>query len=75
MFVGFYMNGRLGVAILLFSLQALFCPHSIPGLRRLRLRRMKFVREQFYLAATVQNMKRLVRFLSPKSTEPVMATV
>jgi transposase len=33
------------------------------GLRRLRLRRMKFVREQFYLAATVQNLKRLVRFL------------
>jgi transposase len=33
------------------------------GLRRLRLRRMKFVREQFYLAATAQNLKRLVRFL------------
>jgi transposase len=45
------------------------------GLRRLRLRRMKFVREQFYLAATAQNMKRLVRFLSPKSPEPAMATV
>jgi hypothetical protein len=36
------------------------------GLRRLRLRRLKFVREQFYLAATVQNLKRLVRFLSSK---------
>jgi transposase len=36
------------------------------GLRRLRLRRMRFVREQFYLAATVQNLKRLVRFLSRK---------
>ncbi len=34
------------------------------GLRRLRLRRLKFVREQFYLAATVQNLKRLVGFLS-----------
>ena len=34
------------------------------GLRRLRLRRMRFVREQFYLAAAVQNLKRLVRFLS-----------
>jgi transposase len=34
------------------------------GLRRLRLRRMKFAREQFWLAATVQNIKRLVRFLS-----------
>ena len=30
------------------------------GLRRLRLRRMRFVREQFYLAATAQNLKRLV---------------
>jgi hypothetical protein len=33
------------------------------GLRRLRLRRMKFVREQFFLAAVAQNIKRLVRFL------------
>jgi transposase len=40
------------------------------GLRRLRLRRMKFVREQFWLAATVQNMKRLVRFLS-QPAEPL----
>jgi transposase len=37
------------------------------GLRRLRLRRMKFVREQFWLAATVQNIKRLVRFLSQQA--------
>jgi transposase len=44
------------------------------GLRQLRLRRMRFVREQFYLAATVQNLKRLVRFLSPKPAEPEMAT-
>ena len=43
------------------------------GLRRLRLRRMRFVREQFYLAATAQNLKRLVRFLSRKPT-PQMAT-
>jgi transposase len=42
------------------------------GLRRLRLRRMKFVREQFWLAATVQNIKRLVRFLSqPAKPLPV----
>ena len=34
------------------------------GLRRLRLHRMKFVREQFFLAAAAQNLKRLVRFLS-----------
>jgi transposase len=44
------------------------------GLRRLRLRRMRFVREQFYLAATVQNLKRLVRFLS-FSPKPVSAAV
>jgi len=43
------------------------------GLRRLRLRRMRFVREQFYLAATAQNLKRLVRFLSAKPT-PQIAT-
>ncbi len=40
------------------------------GLRRLRLRRLRFVREQFYLAATVQNLKRLVRFLT-RSMDPV----
>jgi hypothetical protein len=43
------------------------------GLRRLRLRRLKFVREQFFLAATVQNLKRLVRFLSFKPA-PEIAT-
>src|SRR5213594_2746667 len=42
------------------------------GLRRLRLRRLKFVREQFFLAAAAQNIKRLVRFLSqaPQSILP-----
>jgi transposase len=40
------------------------------GLRRLRLRRLKFVREQFYLAAAAQNLKRLMRFLSFRP-EPV----
>ena len=43
------------------------------GLRRLRLRRMRFVREHLYLAATAQNLKRLVRFLSCKPT-PQIAT-
>ncbi|HET7442604.1 MAG TPA: IS1182 family transposase, partial [Terriglobales bacterium] len=38
------------------------------GLRRLRLRRMKFVREQFFLAATAQNLRRLVRFLAQPKT-------
>ena len=42
------------------------------GLRRLRLRRLKFVREQFFLAAAVQNIKRLVRFLSKPA--PQIAT-
>ena len=42
------------------------------GLRRLRLRRLKFVREQFFLAAVAQNLKRLVRFLSQPTT-PVRA--
>lgn len=42
------------------------------GLRRLRLRRLKFVREQFFLAATAQNIKRLVRFLqTPRAPLPV----
>jgi hypothetical protein len=45
------------------------------GLRRLRLRRMKFVREQFFLAAATQNIKRLVRFLSqaPNPSLPAVA--
>jgi len=34
------------------------------GLRRSRLRRTKFVRVQFLLAAVAPNIKRLVRFLS-----------
>jgi len=40
--------------------------HSHIGLDRLR--RLKFMREQFFLAATAQNIKRLVRFL----TRPTM---
>jgi transposase len=43
------------------------------GLRRLRLRRLKFVREQFFLAATAQNLKRLVRFLS-QPQRPALVT-
>jgi len=43
------------------------------GLRRLRLRRMKFVREQFFLAAAAQNIKRLVRFVS-QPTAPLAVT-
>ncbi len=44
------------------------------GLRRLRLRRLKFVREQFFLAAAAQNIKRLVRFLSLPTTPLLPAT-
>ena len=44
------------------------------GLRRLRLRRLKFVREQFFLAAAAQNIKRLVRFLSQATTPVLPAT-
>ena len=39
------------------------------GLCRVRLRRMKHVREQFFLAATAQNLKRLARFLRSRSLE------
>ncbi len=44
------------------------------ALRRLRLRRLKFVREQFFLAAAAQNIKRLVRFLSQCPQPQVPAT-
>ena len=43
------------------------------GLYRLRLRRLKFVREQFFLAAAAQNIKRLVRFLSGPNACPIPA--
>jgi hypothetical protein len=35
---------------------------------------MKFVREQFFLAAAAQNLKRLVRFLSQPTTPTAAAT-
>ena len=44
------------------------------GLQRLRLRRLKFVQEQFFLAATAQNIKRLVRFLSTPTSGPAPVT-
>ncbi len=44
------------------------------GLRRLRLRGLKFVREQFFLAATAQNLMRLVRFLS-HPTRPLLPAI
>jgi len=56
------------------KVEALFAElkHQI-GLRRLRLRRLRFVREQFFLAAAAQNLKRLVRFLSQPTTPTVEA--
>ena len=44
------------------------------GLRRLRLRRLKFVREPFFLAAAAQNIKRLVRLLSRGPQPMIPAT-
>ena len=44
------------------------------GLRRLRLRRLRFVREQFFLPAVAQNLKRLVRFLNQPKTAVIPAT-
>jgi Transposase DDE domain len=43
------------------------------GLRRLRLRRLKFVLELFFLAAATQNIKRLVRFLN-RAIAPVVVS-
>jgi hypothetical protein len=34
---------------------------------------MKFVREQFFLAAAAQNLKRLVRFLNQAPSQPTLA--
>jgi len=44
------------------------------GLRRVRLRRLWNVAEQFFLAATVQNLKRLVRFLAHRQSPPALST-
>jgi len=44
------------------------------GLRRLRLRRLRFVREQFFLAAVAQNIKRLVRLLGQPGIPTLLAT-
>jgi transposase len=57
------------------KVEALFAElKNLIGLRRLRLRRMKFIREQFFLAAAAQNLKRLVRFLSQPTAPTVEAT-
>src|SRR5580704_16286023 len=57
------------------KVEALFAQlKSHIGIHRLRLRRLKFVQEQFFLAATAQNIKRLVRFLNGSTTPPMPAT-
>jgi hypothetical protein len=54
------------------KVEALFSElKNLVGLRRLRLRRIKFVREQFYLAAVAQNLKRLVRFLDRRTQRAI----
>jgi hypothetical protein len=41
-------------------------------LSRLKLRRMRLVTEQFLLAATAQNLKRMVRFLNNSKPQPAV---
>jgi Transposase DDE domain len=43
-------------------------------LRRVRLRRLWNVAEQFHLAATAQNLKRLVRYLAQKQLQDLSTT-
>lgn len=43
------------------------------NLRRLRLRRLRHVSEQVLMAATAQNLKRLVKHLSQQQGGPAMA--
>jgi hypothetical protein len=43
-------------------------------LDRLRLRGLKGSRDEFLLAATAQNLRRMAVWLMPKGTEPAMAT-
>jgi hypothetical protein len=44
------------------------------GLARLKLRRMRQASEQFLLAATAQNLKRMVRFLAKSPPNPAAVT-
>lgn len=54
------------------KIEALFSELKLRvGLRRVRLRRLWNVSEQFYLAATAQNLKRLVRFLAQRESAPI----
>ena len=57
------------------KIEALFSELKLRvGLRRVRLRRLWNVSEQFYLAATAQNLKQLVRFLAQRESASVPCT-
>jgi transposase len=58
-----------------YKIEALFSElkHRM-GLRRVRLRRLRNVAEQFFLAATAQNLKRLVKFLAQRQPLPELGT-
>jgi IS5 family transposase len=54
-----------------YKIEALFAElKQRMGLRRVRLRRLWNVSEQFLMAATAQNLKRLVRFLAQRNLSP-----
>jgi hypothetical protein len=58
-----------------YRIEALFAELKLRmRLPKVRLRRLWNVSEQFLLAATAQNMKRLVQFLTRRSTLPEMRT-
>ena len=57
-----------------YKIEALFAElKQRMGLRRVRLRRLWNVFEQFLLAATAQNLKRLVRFLEQHKPSPALS--
>jgi IS5 family transposase len=59
-----------------YKIEALFAElKQRMGLRRVRLRRLWNVSEQFLLAATAQNLKRLVRFLAQCNPTPALNRV
>ncbi len=58
-----------------YKIEALFAElKQRMGLRRVRLRRLWNVAEQFFLAATAQNLKRLVKFLAQRRPSPQLST-
>jgi hypothetical protein len=58
-----------------YKIEALFAElKQRIGLRQVRLRRRWNVAEQFLLAATAQNLKRLVKFLTQRQGVPALST-